>query len=446
MGFYPQIPHGVVAVTIQRNKTISEIYTAHVAPAHMEKTERWFLKRDVKNPERLVYVSTKGEVSWDVPVDSLPTVEEKQHWDRHPKFVSSQRARDGWAWYTSNIGRLLPNYRDIDVEGEEERLPYLGNSDFYAWQQIPEGNVDPIESGEAPEVPFLPSQLRFEQAESHLPEAPTGSTGGASRKIQGDIRIPPLPPPPDPFPTQAEEASTGQRQEEDDAPSMETQGTDFPSQGGVLPPTPPLPEELRHSEDDMRDIFDDFNRDPDDELPSLELIEEGDIDRIEEHPQGENLPDQNGQNKGVTSSRPPRQLRNRNVARSVKGSKSVRFHDVVECVEQDHYYQESVHLDKEGTLFPSFQSRDDIELLSRERWELLYDPTPSRALKRTRQQASVVAQQMLAKPQVSSVCLLDQKKETTGYTVLSDVITKKMDREERRYQKAMMICVQGIGA
>ena len=45
-----------------------------------------FLKRDDKNPDRLVYVSTKGEVSWDVPVDKLPTVEEKRHWDRHPKF------------------------------------------------------------------------------------------------------------------------------------------------------------------------------------------------------------------------------------------------------------------------------------------------------------------------------------------------------------------------
>ena len=123
MGFHPQIPHGVVAVAVQRNKTISEIYTAHVAPAQMEKTERWFLKRDDKTPDRLVYVCTKGEFTWDVPVDSLPTVEEKQHWNRHPKFVSLQRARDGWAWYTSNIGRLLPNYRDIDVEGEEERLP-----------------------------------------------------------------------------------------------------------------------------------------------------------------------------------------------------------------------------------------------------------------------------------------------------------------------------------
>ena len=84
--------------------------------------------------------------------------------------------------------------------------------------------------------------------------------------------------------------------------------------------------------------------------------------------------------------------------------------------------------------------------MPREKWELLYDPTPSRALKRTRQQASIVAQQMLAKSHVSSVCLLDQNSEKTNYTVLSDAITKKMDREERKYQKAMMICVQGIGA
>ena len=84
--------------------------------------------------------------------------------------------------------------------------------------------------------------------------------------------------------------------------------------------------------------------------------------------------------------------------------------------------------------------------MPREKWELLYDPTPSRSLKRTRQQASIVAQQMLAKSHVSTICLLDQKTETTGYTVLSDAVTKKMDREERKYQKAMMICVQGIGA
>ena len=146
------------------------------------------------------------------------------------------------------------------------------------------------------------------------------------------------------------------------------------------------------------------------------------------------------------SSRPPRQLRSRSVARSVKGSKTVKFHDIVECVELDQYYQEKLNSEGEHTLFPSSQYQEDIDAMPREKWELLYDPTPSRALKRTRQQASIVAQQMLAKSHVSAVCLLDQKAETTGYTVLSDAITKKMDREERKYQKAMMICVQGIGA
>ena len=149
---------------------------------------------------------------------------------------------------------------------------------------------------------------------------------------------------------------------------------------------------------------------------------------------------------GSTSSRPSRQLRSRNVARSVKESKTVKFHDIVECMELDHYYQEKLKLEGEHTIFPSSQHQVDVEAMPREKWELLYDPTPSRALKRSRQQASIVAQQMLAKSNVSAVCLLDQKAETTGYTVLSDAITKKMDREERKYQKAMMICVQGIGA
>ena len=236
MGLYPQIPHGIVAVTIQCNKTISEVYTAHVAPAHMEKTENWFLKRDTKNPNQMVCVSTKGEVTWDIPVDSLPTVEEKQHWDRHPKFVSLQRARDGWTWRTSNVGRLLPNYRDIEVEGEEERLPYLGNSDFYAWQHIPLED-QPFQQLDDQEIPFVPSQLRFEQSEPNLPSAPTG---GASRKIRGEIRLPPLPPPPDFPPTEDDGADKSQRMKEEHSPSR----TFFHLRGGVLPPTPPLPDEF----------------------------------------------------------------------------------------------------------------------------------------------------------------------------------------------------------
>ena len=95
----------------------------------------------------------------------------------------------------------------------------------------------------------------------------------------------------------------------------------------------------------------------------------------------------------------------------------MKFHDVVECIELDQHYQEKLHLEGEHPIFLSSQYQEDIDAMSREKWELLYDPTPSRALKRTRQQASIVAQQVLAKSQVSAVCLLDQKAETTGYTV-----------------------------
>ena len=153
-----------------------------------------------------------------------------------------------------------------------------------------------------------------------------------------------------------------------------------------------------------------------------------------------------GQDGDAISSRPPRQVRNRNVARSLKGSKNIKFCEYVECIEQDRCFQEKTQFESGEALFPSFQHREDIDAMPREKWELLFDPTPTRSLKRTRQQASIVAQQMLAKSNISTICLLDQKTETARYTVLSDAITKKMDREERKYPKAMMICVQGIGA
>ena len=119
--------------------------------------------------------------------------------------------------------------------------------------------------------------------------------------------------------------------------------------------------------------------------------------------------------------------------------------EFVDCIEQNQCFREKIQYEGREALFPSSQHRDDIDAMPHEKWELIFDPTPSRSLKRTRQQASRVAQQMLAKSTVSTIYLLDQKTETTGYTVLSDAVTKKMDREERKYQKAMMICVQGIG-
>ena len=157
--------------------------------------------------------------------------------------------------------------------------------------------------------------------------------------------------------------------------------------------------------------------------------------RLEEHRES-------GQG-GSTSSRPPRQLRSRNVARSIKGSKTVKFYDVVDCIELNQHYQEKkIHLEGESTIFPSSQYREDIDAMLRNGNFYMILRLTSFDF----EIPSIVAQQLLARSHVSAVCLLDQNAETTGYTVLSDAITKKMDREERKYQKAMMICVQGIGA
>ena len=220
------------------------------------------------------------------------------------------------------------------------------------------------------EVPFLPSQLRFEQSDPQLPGAPTGPTGGASRRIQGEIRLPPLPPPLDPVVAPDAEQPDEERPGEDMAPSTEMQGTNFPSQGGgVLPPIQPPAES-----EDFRDLFEDFNRESDEILP-LEPLDEA-SSRLEEQ-------QELGQG-GFMSSRPPRQLRSRNVARSVKGGgggKTVKFHDMVECVELDQHYREKLNLEGKYTIFPSSQHQEDINAIPCEKWEPLYDPTPSRALK-----------------------------------------------------------------
>ena len=72
-----------------------------------------------------------------------------------------------------------------------------------------------------------------------------------------------------------------------------------------------------------------------------------------------------GQAGSSTSTRTPRQLRNRSVARSITSKRSVKFHEVVDCLEQDQHYQERIQFEKEGTLFPPLEHREDMNYLSR---------------------------------------------------------------------------------
>ena len=92
----------------------------------------------------------------------------------------------------------------------------------------------------------------------------------------------------------------------------------------------------------------------DDDLPPLVPIEEADLSRLEEGEirQQPQIPQM--------SPRPPRELRNRSVARSVYTKKQVSFSSLVECIDSDHRYQKTQDLDKDGTLFPPYEFQGDI--------------------------------------------------------------------------------------
>ena len=126
-GTYPEIANGVIVLSVHNN-TVHESYTAHVAPATFSDKDRWFIKRDSKDPNKIVYVNDKGEITWEAPLVHLPTVEQKLPLKYHPHYAALQRAVDGWAWYTSNVGQLLPHFEDIEPDDEKEPLLAIGGA------------------------------------------------------------------------------------------------------------------------------------------------------------------------------------------------------------------------------------------------------------------------------------------------------------------------------
>ena len=93
-----------------------------------------------------------------------------------------------WAWYTANIGRLLPSYRDIEVEEADDPMPYLGDAGFYSYAQLPQLEVAPTHDINPPvEIPFVPQSMLDDELQPELPPPPARGP----RHIQGDIRLPP---------------------------------------------------------------------------------------------------------------------------------------------------------------------------------------------------------------------------------------------------------------
>ena len=149
---------------------------------------------------------------------------------------------------------------------------------------------------------------------------------------------------------------------------METPGDELPSLGGggvVLPSTLPLsPTNLTSASEQKFD----------EDLPPLVPLEEADLPQLRASSEGET--------QATSSLKPPRQLRNRNVARSVITDRKVQFSSLVDCIDGDHRYQEPKSLIRKEPCFHLISIREISITCHENGWELLHDPTPSRALQK----------------------------------------------------------------
>ena len=64
---------------------------------------------------KLSMLARKGKSLGTYLFQKLSTVEERIPIKHHPHYAALQRAVDGWAWYTSNVGQLLPHFNDIET-------------------------------------------------------------------------------------------------------------------------------------------------------------------------------------------------------------------------------------------------------------------------------------------------------------------------------------------
>ena len=419
----------------------------------VEEDLRWFLKRDPNNPTRRIYLSNKGEATWDIPISSLPTVEEKEVWNRHPTFVSLQRSRDGWAWYTANVGRLLPSYQDIEVEEGEDPIPYIGDAGFHSYAQLPQIEAEPAHDTIPPlEVPFVPQSMLDDDFQLELPPPPARGP----RQVQGEIRLPAK---------VREEIEQAERERtvighpedqtfermgdltqpqsvESSPPTTHQQGELIPQLGGGVPdipshsrsePMPDPPEQLLPEAAFQRD----FTPDESDQNPEEPLDDTMDWFQQEE----------------PVRRRPPRQLRSRTIGQ-VKwdDTHGVRTYDVETGTLQDEI-KESV-LDETQK---SWYGRNTKGWYSDHVQRLLRDPripgseetilemedeiiVPSEILV-----ATTTAQEDMKLPPIISLEGPDVEPQSGSFAVLSQYLIDRMDTLERQFQKWYTSLILGLG-
>ena len=496
-GVYPEIPNGVIVLTVENNR-IKEQYTAHVSPATFDNNVRWYVRRDPKDPSKMVYVNEIGEVSWDAPISQLHTVEEKQPQWRHPQFITLQRAVDGWAWFTSNVGKLLPNFEDIDVEGEEEPLPRVEGARYHSWQEI-EGSLLNKQAREAKELRDLPPVL----VEGEVPgvEMPPPPSGRPPRRIKGDMKLPAAVSEDlaakerlqnETSPQEEEDVGQGAQEQstataaadpapilgggegpntvqEDDVADRGSSGSDEQEKGSpvefwlrglddageVSPPgevVEPASEAVAPDQEEAPE------REVEQPIPFRASLtpggDQGEEDGFSSDSylleEGDELHQWYAEPQPAAPSRelPPRSLRSRNVARQIKAklypvSWSLGV-ELRKCFPGLSIRDEKLLWDQEGYELSTLNQEETGGLVANyekgdRHWNMLMDPLTVRM--RPMVQAVKKSDKKTIIP--AATLSLDADVESGGYTVLSQKLVQEMDREERRYQKVFMILVEG---
>ena len=453
MGIYPKISNGVVALMVKDGK-LGELCTAHCSTTHVEENLRWFLKRDPNNPTRRIYMSNKGEATWDIPVSSLPTVEEKEVWNRHPTFVSLQRSRDGWAWCTANVGRLLPSYQDIEVEDGEDPIPYIGDAGFHSYAQLPQVEARPAHDATPPlEVPFVPQSMLDDDFPFELPPPPPAR---GPRYIQGEIRLPAKvrdeveQAEREMVPTDHLEGRSPERPGdiiqpqpvESNSPNRHEEGTFVPQLGGGVHDIPsearPSTQPPEHSISLPEAPFQrDFTPDESDQIPEESLDDTMDWFQQEE----------------PVRRRPPRQLRSRTIGQ-VKWDPThgARIYDAETGILQDEIQEPIL-----GENLRSWYSTKIRERCSDHLWILLQDPRPpgDEGTDLEMEDELIVPSEVLAVtgtiqediavPPIISLEGPDVEPKTGSFAVLSQYLIDKMDTLERQFQKWYTSLILGLG-
>ena len=447
MGIYPKISNGVVALMVRDGK-LGELCTAHCSMTHVEQDLKWFLKRDTNNPTRKIYMSNKGEATWDIPISSLPTVEEKEVWNRHPTFVSLQRSRDGWAWYTANVGRLLPPYQDIEVEEGEDPIPYIGDAGFHSYAQLPTIEAEPAHDTTPPfEVPFVPQSMLEHEFQIELPPPPARGP----RHVQGEIQLPAkvreeleqaereMVPPEhreEHHPEMQEDIIQTQPVEVN-SPRMNEGGTFIPQLGGGVHDIPSSTQPLEHLPSLPEAPFQREFAPESDQIPGEPLDDTMDWFQQEE----------------PVRRRPPRQLRSRTIGQ-VKwdSTHGVRTYDIETGLLQDET-QEPIGRETQASWYGSKVKEQHSEHI----WLLLQDPRPlgdeeadlkmEDELIIPSETLTVVTtiQEDTMVPPIISLEGPDVEPETGSFAVLSQYLITKMDILERQFQKWYTSLILGLG-